>query len=243
MAKKQLDSLLLKKGYTLKNKINKSDGIQAYLALRENGEKVVIKLARVQSAWVKVLRKELENLTQLKGLNIPVVLDTFIQGEVEVIVLKYIPGMTLLELKQKKRIQWSEIRNIFLLLLKTVNDLHLKNYIHCDLKPQNILYDRGEVYLIDFGSAKQQGENVTFIQFTPEYSQELECLIKNCSKNRDIYGLFMVFKYLLIGKSKDTVCDLPENLRNFIEKGLKDNPKDSYRDTEEILEFWDILNI
>ena len=38
--------------------------------------------------------------------------------------------------------------------------MHQKDYIHRDLKPQNILIKKGEVKICDFGLALKSGKNI-----------------------------------------------------------------------------------
>ena len=48
--------------------------------------------------------------------------------------------------------------NILYKILDTLNSLHQENIIHLDLKPENVMMDKDEPYIIDFGSARSTGD-------------------------------------------------------------------------------------
>ena len=62
----------------------------------------------------------------------------------------------------------SLIRRIASQILQTLNFLHRNNVIHCDLKPENVLFkelNRSLVKLVDFGTSCFEGRNIfTYIQ-------------------------------------------------------------------------------
>ncbi len=243
MEGKQLDTFLLKKGYTVVKKLNNCQEIIAYLVTDEKGINYVVKVTQKRSNWIKVIENEYKKLKDIDILNIPQVIECFSSEKFFGIILSYIPGKTLRELKVEKKLTWGKVRNIFLLILQTLSELHSKGYVHCDLKPQNVLYDRDEIFLIDFAASRKLNENSTFIQFTPKYSQNLECLINRCDERIDLYSLLKILKFLLLGSEECAMSTLPLNLRLFIKKGTKESSEEGYQNTEEVLKAWDLLGL
>ncbi|EXB61156.1 Mitogen-activated protein kinase kinase kinase A [Morus notabilis] len=59
---------------------------------------------------------------------------------------------------QGRRLPESEIRQHAKSILKGLSFMHAKGFVHCDIKPQNILvFDNGSVKIADFGLAKESG--------------------------------------------------------------------------------------
>jgi eukaryotic-like serine/threonine-protein kinase len=63
-----------------------------------------------------------------------------------------------------------EVVRIFTALADGLDALHYLRYVHCDLKPNNILTNpNGQVKLIDFGQTSRIGVGKPRIQGTPEF--------------------------------------------------------------------------
>ncbi|WP_051424284.1 bifunctional serine/threonine-protein kinase/formylglycine-generating enzyme family protein [Aphanizomenon flos-aquae] len=74
------------------------------------------------------------------------------------LVQQFIKGENLLdELAQKGKYKETQIRELLLDLLPSLNLIHERNIIHRDIKPQNIMRraSDGKLVLIDFGASKQ----------------------------------------------------------------------------------------
>src|SRR3954471_8580110 len=69
--------------------------------------------------------------------------------------------------------------DIFVQVAEALDALHAIGYIHCDLKPNNILVGpAGDVKVIDLGQACQKGTAKSRIQGTPDYiaPEQVKCL-------------------------------------------------------------------
>ena len=101
-------------------------------------------------------RRELEVLRTLKKRGIPYLLDCFQDENGVCIFMEYIPGKTLRQLMDEKKIFSEEqAADICVEILKILSFFHKRRpqWIYGDLKPENIMISKeGEAYLIDFGS-------------------------------------------------------------------------------------------
>lgn len=230
-----MDSVLLK-NYRILKKIETNSLFDVYEALNLKGDKVIIKTTSDTFFLNKILINEYTQLLKLKNQFIPKVVE-FLNNKA--LILEFIPGHNLKEIRMKDRVEWREIRNIFLQLLDLISYLHKNGVIHGDIKPENIIYDRNNVYLIDFGSSIVKGEKVAILQYTPSFCEQDNCSVKIKDEKIDYYCLFRVFLYLLRGDRNIVFENLPLKLENFIRAGLE---KKLYK-PEEILDLWDYLEI
>ncbi|MGL5582635.1 MAG: protein kinase domain-containing protein [Cetobacterium sp.] len=230
-----MDSILLK-NYRILRKIETNSLFDVYEALNLKGDKVIIKTTSDTFFLNKILINEYSQLMKLENQFIPKVVEIL---DNKALVLEFIPGYNLKEIRMKNELEWREIRNIFLQLLDLIFYLHKNEVIHGDIKPENIIYDRDNIYLIDFGSAIVKGEKIAILQYTPSFCEQDSCYIKIKDEKIDYYCLFRVFLYLLRGDRSIAFENLPLKLENFIRTGLE---KKLYK-PEEILDLWDYLKI
>jgi tRNA A-37 threonylcarbamoyl transferase component Bud32 len=54
-----------------------------------------------------------------------------------------------------------EIVSLLLRLARVLHDLHTRGYVHCDLKPENVVIGATDVRLLDFGLAAREGDTTT----------------------------------------------------------------------------------
>lgn len=230
-----MDSILLK-NYRILRKLETNSLFDVYEALNLKGKKVIIKITSDTFFLNRILMNEYSQLIKLESRFIPKVIEIL---ENKALILDFIPGHNLKEIRARNGLEWREIRNIFLQLLYLIAYLHKNGVIHGDIKPENIIYDRNNTYLIDFGSAIEIGQKVTIVQYTPSFYDKDNCLVKIKDEKIDYYCLFRVFLYLLRGDKAINFENIPLKLENFIRAGLE---KKLYR-PEEILDLWDYLEI
>lgn len=157
----------------------------------------------------EALEKEMELLKGLKHPALPHVMDYLEVKERKYLVMEYIEGMTLENyvskfgrIGQEQAVAWT------LELAKVLTYLHGRNepVIYQDMKPSNVMVnDRGEVRLIDFGSAylKYRESGSTYIcAGTYGYAapEQFGCLAREGVDERsDVYGLGATLHYMLTG--------------------------------------------
>lgn len=123
------------------------------------------------------------------------------------LVLPYIDGGDLEQCLRHLRENGGE-RNLSLIQIKALfgalfgglNALHKQRWVHCDLKPSNVMLDAtGQVYLIDFGSATRPGEpgvSGTMGYSAPEVLQKG----RSVDQRADVFSLGRLLFEVLTGK-------------------------------------------
>ena len=143
-------------------------------------------------------------------------------------------------------------------IARAVHFAHEHGFLHCDLKPSNILMDReGRPHVTDFGLAKRTSEDSAVsvsgaILGTPSYMapEQASGSRKGLSPATDVYGLGAIFYELLTGGPPlraDTVMEtviavlerdpipprelrpeIPKELETICLKCLEKSPQDRY---------------
>jgi eukaryotic-like serine/threonine-protein kinase len=143
-------------------------------------------------------------------------------------------------------------------IARAVEYAHERGFLHCDLKPSNILLDReGRPYVTDFGLAKRASEDSAVslsgaIMGTPSYMapEQASGARKGLRATTDVYGLGAILYQLLTTRAPfraDTVpetvvavlerdpvpprelCpDVPKELETICLKCLEKSPQDRY---------------
>ncbi|MBI5866957.1 MAG: protein kinase [candidate division Zixibacteria bacterium] len=139
-------------------------------------------------------------------------------------------------------------------VLDAVVFAHQSRIAHRDIKPANILIDnRGQVYLIDFGIAKEIGGDTTktgYVALTPQFAApERQFGERNYNPFlSDIYELGVTFFILATNEmpyrnavnpslrdwDQKPNCDLSPPLYQLLKKALHPNPKERYQSAEDM---------
>jgi serine/threonine protein kinase len=148
----------------------------------------------------------LPDLGYLKSLNfhgLPKIIDYYETPKSFIYSYEYINGITLTDAYESGMITMSGAAAITAKLCTIVSYLHSKSILHCDIKPDNILINKNDVFLIDFGIAhfynKHIGSETALIGSQGYVSPELG--YKKTDYRSDVYAIGMVLYYLLTGSS------------------------------------------
>jgi eukaryotic-like serine/threonine-protein kinase len=119
------------------------------------------------------------------------------------LVLEMFDGITLeTELPRSD----AQLLRIFLQTAQGLRAMHAAGFVHCDLKPNNILYNtRGEVKVIDLGQACRVGTAKQRIQGTPDYISPEQVKCKPLFPQTDVYNLGATMYWCLTGKKMPTL--------------------------------------
>jgi serine/threonine protein kinase len=210
---------VLNNKYIIKQNIKKTDMSNIYIALnKKNNEKVIIKELffkgcfrdldgknviyknkKIMKKYKKEYLKEGKILKKIKHPNIVKHIDMFEENNTIYIVLKYYEGKTYDEYIKNKKINIrKEINKNIFQILDAIHYLHKKQYLHRDIKPNNIIITKEKPILIDFGSSnhiKKSNKNITTLThgFSP-----LEFYGKKTKHGAfsDIYSISATLYYL-----------------------------------------------
>ena len=165
------------------------------------------------------------------------------------IVMDYIPGKNLKQVVAERGVLPEQtVLGYFKDLCRVFGYLHERGIIHKDCKPANIiLYKHNtdeHLYLIDFGIAKYENEDVPVLLFTTNFaSPEQKVAGAVVDERSDIYSLGATIYYLLTQAYPNQTPGLLAGtvLEPVISKCLESRPEDRYQNIGEILH--DIENI
>lgn len=150
------------------------------------------------------------------------------------------------------------LKKIFYNLIAGLEHLHNQNFIHRDIKPDNILYDKeNDCYVIaDMGITKfsddlpkltktENGDRVANWLFSPKEQVDSRTEPK---KNWDIFALGQVIHWFVTGETirgshsnfnifgdyKSDFCDI---MKQFIKKSTDNDPKNRFQSIQEVRDF------
>ena len=240
---------------------------KVYLAKDKRfGKQVVVKVPTMEAGdkeFKDRFMREIASLATLEHLHIVTTVDW---GEIEGIpflVLRYLSGGSLRDRITDAQGYYKpmplEGLNQWLPQIASALDfIHSKNWVHRDLKPDNILFDEaGNPYLADFGIAKAlegapMGVKTTMGAFigTPQYMAPEMHLGKSIGPRADQFGLAVlvyealagkipfagatptaIFVEVMQGKAKpihELVPGIPLEKSNALMKGITKEPRDRY---------------
>ena len=99
-----------------------------------------------------IYQREVCMLGWLQHPKIPHLISAFEEASMRCILMEYIPGVSLSRIQgcssEQKRLQWC------LQLGELLQYLHEQQIVHLDIKPSNLQYWKGNVYLLDFATSR-----------------------------------------------------------------------------------------
>ena len=116
--------------------------------------------------------------------------------------------------------------HLMAIIAGAVQYAHERGFLHCDLKPSNILLDReGRPYVTDFGLAKRASEDSAVslsgaIMGTPSYMapEQASGARKGLRATTDVYGLGAIFYELLTARAPFRADTVPETVVAVLER-------------------------
>ncbi|MGH7176779.1 MAG: serine/threonine protein kinase [Tepidisphaeraceae bacterium] len=150
------------------------------------------------------------------------------------------------------------IISIFIPVAQALEAMHNAGFVHCDLKPNNILLSAGgTVKVIDLGQACPVGTAKKRIQGTPDYIAPEQVKCKAVSVRTDIFNFGATMYWALSGRKLPTLFTLkkseysfivddqfaaphtinpiiPETLSNFVMECVRSDPRKRPADMSEV---------
>jgi serine/threonine protein kinase len=181
-------------GYTVVQHASRGDAFDVYEVF--SAERLcscmakVVRPERRQVLWVR--RRLLQEGRLLLTLTHPHLLRAFatIPGPCPVVILETLPGPTLEELvdERRRRLSAVDLAHLGRHLCSVLHYLHGHGYLHLDLRPANVIADRGMARLIDLGLARRPGPAPQGAG-TPAYLAPEQALGGEVTAATDVWGL------------------------------------------------------
>lgn len=128
---------------------------------------------------------------------------------------------------EKLKVQPGIVVYILRQVLRGLERLHSMNYLHCDIKPDNIMIDRlGVVKIIDFGRAVMINEKLSFLLGSTMYMAPEIHRREAPTVQSDLYSLGVLAVELLMGEPFVTNENISEEELLKIKQDLSGNLND-----------------
>lgn len=181
--------------------------------------------------------REANVLKNLRHPAIPIIYDIEENDDCVCIVEEYVDGMSLNSfISTHKRISIRRIIQIVLQICEVVGYLHDNNIYHADIKPENILYKQGRIYLIDYGNARLTKESESLNIGTKGYAPPELYVNKRLGAAGDIYSIGVVM-LVLATHSKDVEAIKrisSKEYRNIVSDCILHSEKERIKDIREL---------
>jgi serine/threonine protein kinase len=109
-------------------------------------------------------------------------------------------------LEETATLSLGDVLLVFRMVAAGLNAMHQKGFIHCDIKPNNILISKnGAIKIIDLGQSCPIGTVKSRIQGTPDYIAPEQVRRKTLGPKTDIFNLGATMYWALTGKNVPTL--------------------------------------
>jgi serine/threonine-protein kinase len=117
--------------------------------------------------------------------------------------MEYFEGQSL---EEYSSLSLGDVLLVFRMVAGGLGAMHQQGYVHCDIKPNNILINKsGTIKIIDLGQSCKIGTTKKRIQGTPDYIAPEQVKRKPLSPQTDIYNLGATMYWALTGKHAPTL--------------------------------------
>jgi len=101
---------------------------------------------------------------------------------------------------------------VFRMVANALNAMHHAGYVHCDIKPNNILINKtGSIKIIDLGQSCKIGTVKQRIQGTPDYIAPEQVRRQALGPKTDVFNLGATMYWALTGKNVPTLIPKKDN--------------------------------
>jgi tRNA A-37 threonylcarbamoyl transferase component Bud32 len=157
-------------------------------------------------AFLARFQREAQSAARLDHPNVVTVYDVGQDGDHHYIVMEYVDGQDLKTLiRQKGQLDVGEALDIATQIAAGVGHAHKSGFIHCDVKPQNVLVTRdGRAKVTDFGIARALSESglteSDTVWGSPLYFSPEQAAGDPPSPASDVYSIGVVMYEMLAGR-------------------------------------------
>lgn len=119
------------------------------------------------------------------------------------LAMEYFDGKSL---EEGTTLSLGDVLLVFRMVASGLNAMHQHGYVHCDIKPNNILINKsGSIKIIDLGQSCKIGTTKTRIQGTPDYIAPEQVNRKPLGPKTDIFNLGATMYWALTGRHAPTL--------------------------------------
>ena len=156
-----------------------------------------------------------------------------------------------------------DVMLVFRMVAGGLDAMHQHGFIHCDIKPNNILMDKaGAIKIIDLGQSCKIGTTKQRIQGTPDYIAPEQVKRKPLGPKTDIFNLGATMFWALTGHNIPTMIpkkdkngipipkkrkaphqlkNIPVGISKLVMDCVEDNPAQRPRNMREVISRLDLL--
>lgn len=117
--------------------------------------------------------------------------------------MEFFEGKTL---EEGSTLSLGDVLLVFRMVANGLNAMHQQGFVHCDIKPNNILLNKsGSIRIIDLGQSCKIGTTKPRIQGTPDYIAPEQVRRKPLGPKTDIFNLGATMYWALTGKNVPTL--------------------------------------
>ncbi len=125
--------------------------------------------------------------------------------------MEHFEGKTL---EETATLSLGDVLLVFRMVATGLNMMHHQGFVHCDIKPNNILINKsGSIKIIDLGQSCPIGTIKSRIQGTPDYIAPEQVRRKTLGPKTDIFNLGATMYWALTGKNVPTLIPKKNGLR------------------------------
>lgn len=157
-------------------------------------------------AMLRLFRREAQALKKLNHPNIVPFYGLYQEDDLNFFLEMFIDGPNLKDILRRIPDHKLKIEEVLIFIKGICSALgyaHANGIIHCDIKPGNVMVDRGgTVYLVDFGIARHANSNTTMMAGagTAKYMAPEQITNEVVSASTDVYSLGIMIFEMLAGK-------------------------------------------
>jgi len=179
-----------------------------------------------------------------------------------ILSMEHFEGKTL---EESSTLSLGDVLLVFRMVATGLNAMHQHGFVHCDIKPNNILINKsGTIKIIDLGQSCRIGTIKSRIQGTPDYIAPEQVRRKTLGPKTDIFNLGATMYWALTGKNVPTLipkqkngvglyeppkCLAPHELKKQLPVGVsklvmdcvKDDPAERPRNMMQIISRLDLM--
>ena len=201
-------------GYTIIRRIGTGARSVIYLAIEEATKKrVAVKRAVLEVPEDTRIFKQIENEYKvsnqidhpyIRKCNELIRFRKLFKTNELILIMEFFDGQSL---EEQKRLSLVDVLLVFRMVAVALNAMHEKGFVHCDIKPNNILFNNngGGIQIIDLGQSCKLGQIKKRIQGTPDYIAPEQVRREHLSHRTDIFNLGATMYWALTGKNVPTL--------------------------------------